>query len=48
MKKFYPDILCTVDRDFTRALEKLRSDPLFSTDQTLYTDADKARIAHIW
>ena len=46
--KNYPILLSDIDRDFSLALKNLRSDPLFSSDQTLYTDDDKIRIARLW
>ena len=46
--KNYPKILTSSDKKFEKALTKFKADPLFSSDQTLYTDADKARIASCW
>jgi uncharacterized protein YycO len=46
--KNYPKILLSIDKKFEKALTKFKADPLFSSDQTLYTDADKARIASYW
>lgn len=46
--KPYAHILHTVDRDFAKALETFRNDPLFARDDNLYTADDKERIARIW
>lgn len=46
--KPYVKILTSIDRDFDKALTMLRTDPLFSSDATIYTEDDKARIAYIW
>jgi hypothetical protein len=46
--KNYPQILSSIDTKFAIALQQLKSDPLFSSSQFLYTDDDKARIAKYW
>lgn len=47
MKK-YPHILNSIDREFSRALEQFQNDPLFSSDQEVYTQDDKARMKSHW
>lgn len=46
--KNYPKILKAIDKEFDLAFAKLQSDPLFSSSQAVYTEDDKARIAHLW
>lgn len=46
--KPYNTFLSSIDRDFEKALKNFQADPLFSSNQTLYTDSDKARIAAYW
>lgn len=46
--KNYTRILASIDKDFLQALEAFKNDPIFVSWQTLYTDDDKKRIAHIW
>ncbi len=46
--KPYAKILHRVDSDFQKALQELRSDPLFTRNDNLYTSHDKERIARIW
>lgn len=46
--KDYSKILTSIDKKFEKALIHFRNDLLFSSDQTLYTDDDKARIAKYW
>ncbi|GAB0174963.1 MAG: hypothetical protein HHAS10_08420 [Candidatus Altimarinota bacterium] len=46
--KNYSLILKNIDRTFEKALNSLKKDPIFSSNQTLYTDDDKNRIALYW
>lgn len=46
--KSYAKILSKIDKQFSHALSTFQSDPLFSSNQTIYTDDDKARIAKNW
>lgn len=46
--KRYTHIFSALDREFSQAIQALRADPLFSSDQTFYTDDDKKRIAILW
>lgn len=46
--KPYVHILESIDREFAEAIDELRSDILFSSTQTLYTDEEKRRIKYRW
>ncbi len=46
--KSYSSILISIDNDFETALQSFKNDPLFWSEQTLYTTDDKRRIARLW
>lgn len=46
--KPYARILESIDNEFTQALSEFRSDAIFSSSQTVYTDEEKRRIHFRW
>lgn len=46
--KNYASIFQSIDKSFEKSLNAFRNDPIFSSEQTLYTDDDKIRIGRYW
>jgi len=46
--KPYAKLLHSIDIEFEKALQELRSDPVFLRTDGLYSTDDKVRIARIW